>query len=167
MQGYFRNEAATAQVLQNGWLDTGDTGFIHEGELFVTGRSKELIIKRGRNYGPDEVESVAMAVGRGRVLRAAAFGTPDGADGTERLVLVLETHPVSEHEKERLTREIGGALVAALGIGQDVTVVVPPKTIERTTSGKVRRVTLRDRFLQDSLPKHATNVVSVPTSVGT
>jgi acyl-CoA synthetase (AMP-forming)/AMP-acid ligase II len=154
MQGYFRNEAASAEVLNGGWLQTGDVGFIREGELFVTGRSKELIIKRGRNYSPDEVEGVAMDACHGRVLRAAAFGAPDDANGTERLVLVLETHPLSEHEKERLAREISGALVATVGVGQDVTVVVPPKTIERTTSGKLRRVALKHLFLQDSLPVH-------------
>ena len=154
MAGYFENPEATAEVLRDGWLRTGDIGFIRDGELFVTGRSKELIIKRGRNYSPDELEGVALEAGKGRVLRAAAFGASDDREGTERIVLVLETRPVTEHERELLSREIGGALVAAVGVGQDLTVVVPPKTIERTTSGKIRRVTLRSRFLEGSLPVH-------------
>ncbi|HEX5100830.1 MAG TPA: fatty acyl-AMP ligase [Polyangiaceae bacterium] len=161
MDGYFRNEQATAEVLNEGWLRTGDIGFVQDGELFITGRSKEIIVKRGRNYGPDELEEVALRASKGRVLRAAAFGTPDGQDGTERIVLVLETHPVNEHEKDLLARDVGGALVAAIGIAHDVLVVVPPKTIERTTSGKIRRVTLKTHFLQGTLPRHASG--SPPT----
>jgi acyl-CoA synthetase (AMP-forming)/AMP-acid ligase II len=154
MDGYFENEAATAEVLQHGWLDTGDIGFIRDGELFVTGRKKELIIKRGRNYTPDELENVALEVTRGRVLRAAAFGAPDEREGTEKIVLVLETRKNTAHERELLSRDVSGALVAAVGVGPDVTVVVPPHTIERTTSGKLRRAALRIRFLEGKLPQH-------------
>ncbi|MFZ5894860.1 MAG: fatty acyl-AMP ligase [Myxococcota bacterium] len=165
MDGYFRNQAATEEVLCDGWLRTGDVGFIREGELFITGRSKEIIVKRGRNYAPDEFEEIAVATSKGRVLRAAAFGTPDGQDGTERIVLVLETRPVTEHEKELLAREIAGALVAAVGVAHDVTVVVPPKTIERTTSGKIRRVTLKNRFMQGTLPRHPDDSTGTDSSV--
>ena len=155
MDGYFENEAATSEVLRHGWLDTGDLGFVRDGELFVTGRRKELIIKRGRNYAPDELEGVALEVTKGRVLRAAAFGAPDEREGTERIVLVLETRPNTAHERDLLSRDVSGALVAAVGVGPDVTVVVPPHTIERTTSGKLRRAALRSRFLEGTLPEHA------------
>ncbi len=154
MNGYFENEKATREVLQDGWLDTGDLGFIRDGELFVTGRKKELIIKRGRNYTPDELENVVLEVTRGRVLRAAAFGAPDEREGTEQIVIVLETRPNTAHEREVLSRDVSGALVAAVGVGPDVTVVVPPHTIERTTSGKLRRAALRVRFLEGKLPRH-------------
>ena len=151
MQGYFRNEAASAAVLRDGWLHTGDIGFVRDGELFVTGRSKELIIKRGRNYVPDELEGVAVEAGKGRVLRAAAFGMADEGAGTERLVLVLETRPGGAHEQERLKRDVEAALIAAIGVGADATLVVPPRTIERTTSGKLRRADLRTRYLDGRL----------------
>lgn len=164
MQGYFRNEEASAEVLEDGWLDTGDLGFIHEGELFVTGRSKELIIKRGRNYAPDELESVALEAGEGRVIRAAAFSAPDDRAGTERVVLVLETRASTEHESEQLSREVSGALVAVAGIGPDVTLVVPPHTIERTTSGKIRRASLRTRYLDGMLPSQIP-LAPAPTEV--
>lgn len=154
MAGYFRNEPATSAALAGGWLQTGDIGFVRGGELFVTGRSKELIIKRGRNYAPEELEGLAMEACRDRVLRAAAFAAPDDATGTERLVLVLETQPMTAHERQRLARDVGGALVTAVGIGPDLTLVVPPKTIERTTSGKLRRVSLKQRFLQNTLREH-------------
>jgi acyl-CoA synthetase (AMP-forming)/AMP-acid ligase II len=155
MDGYFRNDAATAEVLVDGWLKTGDLGFIRDGELHVTGRAKELIIKRGRNYPPDDFERIAVDVGRGRVLRAAAFGVANKKSGTEDVVVVLETRALTVHERELLTREVSSAINAELSIGPDVTVVVPPRTIERTTSGKLRRGALRNRYLDGALPAHS------------
>jgi acyl-CoA synthetase (AMP-forming)/AMP-acid ligase II len=154
MQGYYRNEEATAAVLQDGWLRTGDLGFVRDGELHITGRAKELIIKRGRNYPPDEFERIAVEAGKGRVLRAAAFGSSNEKQGTEDVVVVLETRPITEQDRDRLVRDVYGALVGELGIGADVTLTVPPRTIERTTSGKLRRAALRTRWLEGNLPRH-------------
>jgi len=155
MSGYFRNDAATSAVLSDGWLKTGDLGFIRDGELHITGRAKELIIKRGRNYPPDDFERIAIDAGRGRVLRAAAFGAPNTRAGTEDVVVVIETRALTSHERDLLAREVSGAITGALGIGPDVTIVVPPHTIERTTSGKLRRGALRTRYLEGALPAHA------------
>ncbi|MBL8722132.1 MAG: fatty acyl-AMP ligase [Myxococcales bacterium] len=154
MDGYFRNEEATAATLVDGWLRTGDLGFVAEDELYVTGRAKELIIKRGRNYPPDDFERVALETGKGRVLRVAAFGAPNEKAGTEDLVVVLETRAMTSHERDTLTREVQTAIQGELGLGPDRTVVVPPHTIERTTSGKLRRGALRTRFLEGALPSH-------------
>jgi len=154
MDGYFRNEEATAATLVDGWLRTGDLGFVEGDELYVTGRAKELIIKRGRNYPPDDFERVALETGKGRVLRVAAFGAPNEKAGTEDLVVVLETRAMTSHERDTLTREVQTAIQGELGLGPDRTVVVPPHTIERTTSGKLRRGALRTRFLEGALPSH-------------
>lgn len=165
MSGYFRDDEATAAVLRDGRLSTGDLGFIHAGELHVTGRKKELIIKRGRNYAPEELEAVAQDAGKGRVLRVAALGASDEREGTERVVVVLETRAMTEHDRERLIRDVNGALVAAVGLAADDTVIVPPHTIERTTSGKIRRAALQRRYLDRSLPRHGAKeqpAVAVP-----
>ncbi len=154
MQGYYRNEEATAAVLHEGWLRTGDLGFVRDGELHITGRAKELIIKRGRNYPPDDFERIACEAGKGRVIRAAAFGNANEKQGTEDVVVVLETRAITEHERDQLVKDVYGALVGELGIGADVTLTVPPRTIERTTSGKLRRAALRTRWLEGNLPKH-------------
>lgn len=151
MDGYFRNDRASAAVLVDGWLKTGDLGFIRDGELHITGRAKELIIKRGRNFQPEELEQLALAVGGGRVLRAAAFGAPNELLGTEDVVVVLETRAMTTHEQQLLTREVCGAINAALGIAPDRVLVVPPHTIERTTSGKLRRAPLRSRYVAGAL----------------
>ncbi len=151
MDGYFRNDEATAAVLSDGWLRTGDLGFVRDGELHVTGRAKELIIKRGRNYAPDDFERIAVETARGKVLRAAAFGAPNDRAGTEDLILVLETRPNTTHEHDLLSREVSGAINAALGIAPDRMLMVAPRTIERTTSGKLRRGALRARYLDGAL----------------
>ena len=162
MDGYFQNEEATRAVLEDGWLKTGDLGHVQGGELYVTGRAKELIIKRGRNYPPDDFERIAIDTGAGRVLRAAAFGAPNERAGTEDLVVVIETRAMTTHERDLLSREVAGAINGELGIGPDVTVVVPPHTIERTTSGKLRRAALRTRYLEQGLPQHETRVEATP-----
>jgi hypothetical protein len=68
--------------------------------------------------------------------------------------VVLETRSITEHEREQLVRDVFGAMVGELGIGADVTLTVPPRTIERTTSGKLRRAALRTRWLEGNLPGH-------------
>ncbi|MFI5299937.1 MAG: AMP-binding protein, partial [Polyangiales bacterium] len=83
MRGYFRDEEASERALHDGWLRTGDVGFVEGGELFVTGRAKELIIKRGTNYHPDDLERVAMEAGGDDVRAVAAFGCADASSGTE------------------------------------------------------------------------------------
>ena len=151
MDGYFRDDASSARAVRDGWLHTGDLGIMHQGELYVTGRAKELIIKRGTNYHPEDLERIASEAGERHVLRAAAFGCLDEASGTERIVLVLETQSIAALERDQLVKTINGALIAMLGIGADVTVMVPPRTIERTTSGKLRRTALRERYLGGTL----------------
>ncbi len=153
MMGYFRNEEKTAATLRDGRLRTGDLGFILDGELYITGRAKEIIIKRGRNYCPDDIEDVAVEAGGARVLRAAAFSCPNEKAGTEDVVLLLETRGTARHDHDALDREINGALIAALGIRADATVFVPPRTISRTTSGKVQRTALRARYMQGEIER--------------
>jgi fatty-acyl-CoA synthase len=155
MSGYFHNDEHTARALRDGWLHTGDLGFVHEGELFITGRAKELIIKRGRNYYPDDIESVAAEVGGSQIMQVAAFSCPNEAAGTEDIVLVLETKAIASHERETLDKAINGALIAAFGIRADATVFVPPRTIRRTTSGKVQRTALRAQYMQGQITRAA------------
>ena len=157
MDGYFRNDAATRVALRDGWLSTGDLGFVADGQLYVTGRAKELIIKRGRNYYPDDLESTALEAGdNGTIRAAAAFGCPDEATGTENIVLVLETKRMDEQARLNLDKAINGALIAAFGIRADVVVFVPQRTIPRTTSGKVRRTALRAQYLRGQLAQAPT-----------
>ena len=101
-RGYFRNAEATRAAVHDGWMDSGDLGYQADGELFITGREKDLIIQGGRNICAEEVEAITSGVPGIRPNCVAAFGIPDPATGTERLVVVAET-------REQESRATGGA----------------------------------------------------------
>jgi acyl-CoA synthetase (AMP-forming)/AMP-acid ligase II len=139
MDGYFRNEEASLAAISNGWLRTGDLGFLHDGRLFVTGRAKELIIKGGRNLHPYDVERVASEVEGVRLGSVAAFGRPNAESGTDDLVVVIESTGADADRRARLASAVRGELLAVLGVKPDEVRVCPVGTVPRTTSGKVRR----------------------------
>ncbi|MBI5537524.1 MAG: fatty acyl-AMP ligase [Deltaproteobacteria bacterium] len=149
--GYYHNEEESARVLKDGWLHTGDLGYISQRRLFVTGRKKEMIIKRGRNYYPYDIERIASTVSGVRKGCLAAFACFNNDTGTEDLVLVAETREVDRKAQERMETEINGELLAGLGIRADRLVLVPPKTIPKTSSGKIQRVSCRERYLKGQL----------------
>jgi len=139
MDGYFRNEEASAAVLADGWLRTGDLGFIHASRLFVSGRAKELIIKAGRNFHPYDIERVASEVDGVRLGAVAAFGRPNGDTGTDDLVVVIEASQPDPERRARLMTDVRGELLAVLGVKPDDVRVCAVGAVPRTTSGKVRR----------------------------
>ena len=106
MEGYFHNEEATAAVRRgDGWIDTGDLGYWADGDLFVTGRVKDVIIAGGRNIYPQEVEEAVGDVSGVRRGCVAAFGVRDAATGTERLVIVAESRETTAAAKATI---VGG-----------------------------------------------------------
>ncbi len=138
--GYYRNpEATRAAVSPDGWMDSGDLAYWADGELYITGRSKDLIIKAGRNIIPQEVEAAAAEVAGVRKGCVAAFGSVEAESGTERLVVVAETRATTLEEVRRIESEVAKNIDALLGIPPDTIVLVPPQTIPKTSSGKIRR----------------------------
>lgn len=138
----------------DGSLDTGDLGFTLDGELFVTGRHKDLIIIAGRNYQPQPFEQAAATVDGVRAVGVAALGLPDAGSGTERLVIVVET-PLHRDaaRSERLRREVERAVVGETGVRPGRVAVVRPGTLPRTSSGKLRRPLLTAMMAAESLPE--------------
>lgn len=134
--------------LSHGWLETGDLGYLARGELFVTGRSKELIAVRGRNIYPHAVEAAAGRVRGVRERHCAAFGAPDAERGTEELVVACEVRDPGRPDELRLA--VRRAVVGAVGVRPSV-VLLRPGTVPRTSSGKLRRVAVRERFLSGEL----------------
>jgi len=140
MSGYFDNDEASAAALSSdGWLDTGDLGFVHEGELYVTGRAKDVIIQAGRNVYPYDLERVAVEVARLRPGGVVAFGRRNEGKGTEEIVLVAETAMQDAAEREATTRTLKGEILAVLGVRVDEVHLWPLGAVPKTTSGKARR----------------------------
>jgi 1-acyl-sn-glycerol-3-phosphate acyltransferase len=156
MQGYFRNAAATDAVMhENGWVDTGDLGYLADGELFVTARIKDVIIKGGRNLYPQEVEAVASEVAGVRRGCVAAFGVSDERLGTEKLVVVAETRETDRLLQDQIEAEIISRVDAQLGLPPDVVRLVAPQTVPKTSSGKIRRDACKQMYVRDQLSARA------------
>ncbi len=145
--GYYRNsEATAAAVREDGWMDSGDLAYWADRELFITGRSKDCIIKSGRNIIPQEVEEAAAEVPGVRKGCVAAFGTVDPDTGTERLMVVAETRATGHDDLQRIEAEIIKGIDVILGIPPDKVVLVPPQSIPKTSSGKIRRNETRNLY---------------------
>jgi len=151
--GYFNDPEATAEGLQDGWLCTGDLGFIEDGELYLTGRVKDLLIIRGQNIMPHELEWLAEGVtGGGGTQRSGAFSIAHGPEG-EQPVVVIES---GERDPERLAQqeqEIRSRIGRFLGLPLADLVFVRRGKIPKTTSGKVRRRELAELYREGRLER--------------
>jgi acyl-CoA synthetase (AMP-forming)/AMP-acid ligase II len=143
MAGYFNEPALTAQKIRDGWLHTGDLGFLSDGELFVCGRASDVIISYGRKFHPQDLESAVGDLAGVRHGRAVAFGR-SASGGPDRIAIVFE--PSGTMSKEDLIVDIRRQISDRFGVYVDDVVVAPSGTIERTTSGKVRRAAVKARF---------------------
>lgn len=136
------------------WLRTGDLGFIADGELYIMGRIKDLLIVYGRNHSPDDIEATVQEISRGRV---AAISVPD--DRTEHLVVIIEHKKRGDSEDEALQRlhsvkrEVTSAISQSHGLKVTDLVMVPPGSIPITTSGKVRRASCVEQYHQDQFAR--------------
>ncbi len=159
MEGYLGRMQATARALADGWLDTGDLGFLADGELYLTGRAKDVLILRGRNYAPDTVEHAVDGLPGLRTGCAVAVSwLPEGAPG-ETLALLVEAHrDASDEELAALPEAARQAVLAATGLVVDEVVLVAPGTLPRTSSGKLRRA--------ETLKRHLAGELEPPAPVG-
>jgi 1-acyl-sn-glycerol-3-phosphate acyltransferase len=152
--GYLRNPRATAALIAaggGGWLRTGDRGYVADGEIFISGRSKDLIIRGGRHVFPYELEDTVAATPGVRRGGVAVFACPDPTTGTERLVVVAETRAVDAGERAELRKQIESRAAAALDSVPEDVVLVPPRTVPKTSSGKTRRAACRELYLAGRL----------------
>jgi acyl carrier protein len=145
--GYFRNPEATREAIDaEGWMDSGDLGYWANGEIFITGRLKDCIIKGGHNIIPQDVENAAAEVAGVRKGCIAAFGSVSPEAGTERLVVVAETRITDKGQRSRMRREIVAEVSRKVGVPPDVVELAPPQAVPKTSSGKIRRVEARRLF---------------------
>ncbi|MBX9916230.1 MAG: fatty acyl-AMP ligase [Nitrosomonas sp.] len=147
MTGYYNNPEETNKALKPGnWLDTGDIGFLFEGDLYITGRRTDVIIVNGRNIRAQDIEELAEQQPEVRSREASAFGVND-EDGTTTIVLVIECRLTSVAERQSLTTRLQQLVYMAFGVNC-VVELVPPHTLPRTSSGKLSRFAARQGYIQ-------------------
>jgi acyl carrier protein len=137
--GYFRNAEATASLFCDDWLDSGDYAYLHEGDVYLTGRAKDIIIKAGRNIYPQEIERAVGDIEGVRTGCVAVFGSLNEENGTERLVVMAETRSRDPSERLEIRRRIEEMTSSILGAPPDDVHMVDPQAVLKTSSGKIRR----------------------------
>jgi len=155
MAGYVNDADATAAVLRNGWLWTGDLGYFAGGHLFVTGRAKDLIIVRGRNHYAEDLERAAERIEGVRAGGVVAFAVYDEEKASDLVVLVCETR-VGGDEARALVTAVRERVSEHCAVGVDEVVLAPPGAIPRTSSGKRQRSACRELYLAGTLGKTRT-----------
>lgn len=144
--GYFNNPEATAHLFDGPWLNSGDLGYLRVGELYLTGREKDIIIRGGHNIYPQELEEAVSRLNGVRKGGVAVFPATDPHSATERLVVLAETREENAAERDHLLAEINNLAVDLIGIPADDIVLAPPRTVLKTSSGKVRRAACRQLY---------------------
>ncbi|MGI9387883.1 MAG: AMP-binding protein, partial [Methyloligellaceae bacterium] len=144
--GYFRNDERNKTLFSGEWLESDDRAYIANGDIYITGRIKDMIIKAGRNIYPHEIEGLVGEIEGVRKGCVAAVASTDARTGTERLVLLVETRLTDASEMEQLRRRITEGCVAVLDMPPDVIELLPPRTVPKTSSGKIRRAAARALF---------------------
>jgi 1-acyl-sn-glycerol-3-phosphate acyltransferase len=149
--GYFRNEAKSRELFHEGWVNSGDRAYMTGGDIFITGRVKDMIIRAGRNIYPHEVESAVGEIPGMRKGGVAVFGTTDETSGTERLVVLAETRETDPTAREALRERANEVAASILGEPADEIVLVLPRTVPKTSSGKVRRSSAKELYQRGQL----------------
>lgn len=151
--GYLRNHEATHKLFVGDWLDTGDLAYLSEGNLYLTGRIKDIIIRAGRNLYPHELESAVGNIAEIRKGRVAVFGATNPKTGTERLIVLAETRKKDKKNLEQLRQRINEISTELIGGPADDVVLAQPNTVLKTSSGKVRRSACRELYEQGFIGK--------------
>jgi len=149
-QGYYNRPDLTAQAIREGWYYSGDLGFLLDGELYVVGRKKDLLIVGGENIYPQDIEEIVCSHAAIHDGRAIAFGLFNPELGTEDIVIVAEVEKEEElRQADNIEREIRAQVVANMGVAVRTIFLKPPKWIVKSTAGKAARSTTREKLLRE------------------
>lgn len=144
--GYYRAPQATAEAFADGWYLTGDLGFVHDNDVYVTGRSKDIIIAYGRNYYAHDIEALVSGVEGIKAGRVVAFGVYNHVSGSEDVVIVAEANDTEN--KQRMISAVRSAVAGGLGLTISLVTLVSSRWLIKTTSGKLSRAQNREKYLQ-------------------
>ncbi len=158
--GYYQNAVATEKLLPMGpaasdgkfaWVNSGDRAYRADGEIYVTGRVKDIIIKGGRNLYPHEVEELAARAEGIRKGCIVAFGQKDEASGTEKLIVVAESREREAARRAAIVAAVTEQVSQGLGLPPDRVELIPPGSIPKTSSGKLRREETKQLYIGGKL----------------
>jgi len=149
LTGYFHRQDLTEKAFHQGWYLTGDFGFISKGELFVTGRKKDMIIVGGKNIYPQDIETLVNQVSGVHAGRAVAFGVFDEDQGTEEVIVVAEIDDCSPEQKDHMAKEICELVSKNSAVVLRIVHLVGPKWLLKTSSGKISRSANREKYLKE------------------
>lgn len=151
MQGYYHNPEAVNDAFNDGWWDTGDMGYVANGELYLTGRKKDLIIKAGHNIYPNDIEPKVAELAQIRSGGVVVFGVHEERQATEKVVVVAEVDQRAIKSENKLVTLVHGKVKEAIGMPADDVVFVPPQTIPKTSSGKLQRSAAKVLYINHQL----------------
>jgi fatty-acyl-CoA synthase len=149
LTGYFNRPDATKKAFRDGWYLTGDYGFLCDGELFVSGRKKDMIIVGGKNVYPQDLEALSYEVPGVHAGRSVAFGMFDEAQGTEEVVMIAEVDSEDVEQQQIVADALRLHVTKNSAIALRHVKVVGPKWIVKTSSGKTARSANKEKFLQE------------------
>jgi fatty-acyl-CoA synthase len=152
MVGYFRDEEATAACMKDGWLDTGDMGYLSDGYVFIVGRAKDMIIINGKNHWPQDIEWAVEQLPGFKAGDIAAFAVSNGGEETPAVLVQCRTS--DEFERAKLREQIRDKVRSVTGMNC-VVELVPPRTLPRTSSGKLSRAKARNLYLSGEIQPYA------------
>jgi len=152
MEGYFRDPEATAACMKDGWLDTGDMGYLSDGYIYVVGRAKDMIIINGKNHWPQDIEWAVEQLPGFKSGDIAAFAITNGGEETPAVLVQCRTS--DEDERTKLREQIRDKVRSVTGMNC-VVELVPPRTLPRTSSGKLSRTKARNLYLSGEIQPYA------------
>ena len=145
-RGYFRNETKTRELFHDGWLDSADRAYVAGGDVFITGRIKDIIIRAGRHLYPQEIEEAVAEIPGIRKGGVAVFGVTDRSSGTERVIVLAETRQADPAARAKLQARAQEVTTDVAGTPPDEIVLAPPRTVPKTSSGKIRRSAAKELY---------------------
>jgi 1-acyl-sn-glycerol-3-phosphate acyltransferase len=143
---YFNNETKTRELIHDGWLDSGDRAYLAGGDVYITGRIKDIIIRAGRHLYPREIEEAVAEIPGIRKGGVAVFSVSDPSVGTERVIVLAETREVNPAAKAKLQASAHEVVTETAGTPPDEIVLAPPHTVPKTSSGKIRRSAAKELY---------------------
>jgi len=145
-RGYYRNDGKTRELFHNGWLDSGDRAYMAGGDVYITGRVKDIIIRAGRHLYPQEIEEAVAEIPGVRKGGVAVFSAVDEHTGTERVVVLAETRETDPAARAQLQARAQEVVIDVAGTPPDEIVLAPAHTVPKTSSGKIRRSAAKELY---------------------